>query len=366
MNPYQSLEQRAFWAPSVGRRDAEQIEDLWRPKMMIRPKHRISTFGSCFAQHIGQALKARDFIWHVTEPGPKEMLEESAKRFNYGVFTCRTGNIYTTSLLRQWVDWSIHHASVPDEVWEMGGRYYDPFRPAIEPDGFASQDEVIRSRSVTLKAFRRSIIESDLFVFTLGLTESWFNIPEGYEYPMCPGTIAGEFIPDKHKFVNQSFKDVYSNLVAALKQMRAENKKLRVLLTVSPVPLTATMSGDHVLVATTRSKSILRAVASEVADRFPWVDYFPSYEIIASAPFGGRYYKENKRSVDSAGVDHVMNQFFAGLSNKKEKVGANAMAANGQGKAIPRPAGTAKQSADEVACEEEFLEAFSSPSERSE
>ena len=35
--------------------------------------------------------------------------------------------------------------------------------------------------------------------------------------------------------------------------------KLRILLTVSPVPLTATAGDDHVLLATTYSKSVLRA-----------------------------------------------------------------------------------------------------------
>ena len=82
------------------------------------------------------------------------------------------------------------------------------------------------------------------------------------------------------------------------------------LLTVSPVPLTATASDKHVLTATTYSKSVLRAVAGELYDRYADIDYFPSYEIVASPWSRGFFYESNMRSVNAGGVSVVMQTFL--------------------------------------------------------
>ena len=346
MNPYQSLESRAFWAPAVGQREMMDINDLWRPKFDIAPNMRTATFGSCFAQHFAAALRDRGFSWMEAEAPPPRTPPQIARRYNYGVFSARTGNIYTTSLLLQWLQWAIGHSAPPDEVWEQDGRFFDPFRPAIEPNGFISKDELRASRQLTLGALRRIMRNAELFVFTLGLTESWRASNGTHEYPMCPGTVAGEFDPAQHHFVNQDYPFVQKHLQAALDLIESVNPSVRVLLTVSPVPLTATNSGNHVLVATTESKSILRAVAGATARARDNVDYFPSYEIINSAPFRGAFFESNQRSVGQAGVAHVMSQFFAGLGDVKAP--------------FPDMSDTTSpeaQSMEDAACEEALLEA---------
>lgn len=346
-HPYHDLPERAFWSPAVGRRDALEIDQLWQPKWPVRPRHGIATFGSCFAQHFGRALAERGYRWMQTECPPCELPPDTEKSLNYRVFTARTGNIYTVSLLHQWVAWSLGEASPPDEVWEGNRRFYDPFRPAIEPDGFANRDEVLASRDLTIEAFGDAVRKADIFVFTLGLTESWWNGPGDYEYPMCPGTVAGRFDPDQHVFRNQDYGFIEARLLQALKLIRGVNPRVRVLLTVSPVPLTATKSDAHVLVATTWSKSVLRAVAGQTAARLGFVDYFPSYEIIASAPFGGRFYEDNKRGVKRKGVDHVMATFFADQDRSFPQFARR----KGQ-TAVPR------DQRDDLVCEEELLSAF--------
>ncbi len=62
----------------------------------------------------------------------------------------------------------------------------------------------------------------------------------------------------------------------ALEDMLAEiNPDLRWLLTVSPVPLAATATGDHVLTATMRSKAVLRVVCDLLRDSSERIEYFP-------------------------------------------------------------------------------------------
>lgn len=343
MNPYSTVDPNGFWRPAVADRNMFEIEALWSPKFAITDKMAVSTYGSCFAQHIGRNLHQRGYHWLRSEARPFGLSDNTAKQFNYDVFSSRTGNIYTTTLLLQWLKWAFGAADVPEEIWEKNSRFYDPFRPNVEPNGFASREEVLLSRAATLDAFKDSVLKADVFVFTLGLTERWLNT-SGYEYPICPGTVAGDFDAAQHKFDNLEFPQVRQALSDALAVMSQHNPSLRYILTVSPVPLTATYSGKHVVVATMQSKSILRAVAGQIADRRANVDYFPSYEIINSPVFKGSFFEPNQRSVSAYGVGFVMDMFF---NCQKQAFGTQINTA--------KPA-SGKPSAEDLVCEEELLD----------
>ena len=157
------------------------------------------------------------------------MQADSRKTFNYGVFSARTGNIYTVSLLKQWTEWALGVKTPPQIYWLKDGRYIDPFRPAIEPGGFGSLEEMLASRAATIRAFRRALMECNIFVFTLGLTESWWDDVEGVEYPLCPGTVAGDFDPARHRFLNQSYPFVHQNLLETIRMIRAARKGLSLI-----------------------------------------------------------------------------------------------------------------------------------------
>lgn len=359
MNPYENLPTKAFWKLAVANKSMFDLTELWDPKFNIKPDEKVATFGSCFAQHIGNALKNRGFNWLITELSPQGCSDALAKKYNYGIFTARTGNIYTTSLLKQWTEWALGKKEIPEEVWEKDGRYFDPFRPRIEPDGFESIKEVRMSQLQTIKSFKESIELSDYFVFTLGLTESWFNKELGYEYPMCPGTVVGEFDIDKHQFANQKFEQIKVNLTDAMALMSKLNPKLKFILTVSPVPLTATNSGKHVAVATMASKSVLRAVADQLVTNRSNVDYFPSYEIINSPIFKGTFFEPNQRSVNPFGVNFVMDNFFKCLSGKFDEIGVcNHISQAGVDVKNTNVDVSSNDDFVDPACEEEFLAAF--------
>jgi hypothetical protein len=104
--------------------------------------------------------------------------------------------------------------------------------------------------------------------------------------------------------------------------MRRVNPTARILLTVSPVPLIATYTDEHVLVATTHSKAILRAVASAAAAEHENVYYFPAYEIITGNFSRGRYFEGNLRTIAPEGVAHVMRVFerVYGLADERESL----------------------------------------------
>ena len=348
-NPYTILPEKAFWRTAVADKNMLEIDELWNPKYPISEESRIATFGSCFAQHFGEALRARRFNWMNGEPAMTGLSNENIRHFNYNQFSCRTANIYTTSLLKQWLGWALLQNTQPTEYWEVDGRCFDPFRPRIEPNGFESVEEMRRSRQVTVDALAEVVRRADVFVFTLGLTESWVSAVDGYEYPMCPGTAAGEYDENKHKFVAQGYETIIGNLRQSVDMLRNANPEIKILLTVSPVPLTATNTGNHVLVATSASKAILRAVTDAMVSEFDYIDYFPSYEIISSPVYKGVFFKKNLRQVEKRGVDHVMQNFFLGLGLGEVKPVE---------KTAPNKEDIVAEKIADIACEEEILGAF--------
>jgi surfactin synthase thioesterase subunit len=349
-NPYRSLPPRSFWRTAVAEPAADDIGHLWQPKFAVGQDAPILTAGSCFARHIGRALLGAGMNWHDAEPPPPGLTAAQREARHYGEFSFRTGNIYTAAMLRQWLSWAFGAAAppvgeadppvgeadppvdgttVPAGVWAEGGRYFDPYRPAVEPGGHPSAEAVRAARDETLAAIRGAVGRAACLVFTLGLTEAWHDTDDGTVYPVCPGTVRGTFDERRHVFRNATFAEVYRDLSAAVALARAASPDLRVVLTVSPVPLTATATGGHALVATTYSKSVLRAVAGQLAAELGYVDYFPSYELITGSPFGARFFEPNLRTVTPEGVAFVMRHFRDAFGPRAGPPVRTAVAADG-------------------------------------
>lgn len=315
-HPYTRLPERSFWRTAVAEPDPLDITDLWTPKFTIGQDDPVVTAGSCFAAHIGRALLEEGMHWYDAEPPPPGLTRAERSARGYRRFSFRTGNIYTAAALRQWVAWALDEEKPPEEVWAEDGVFHDPYRPTVEPDGFTSPDDLLRSRGTTLAAVRTALTRADVLVFTLGLTEAWHDTPTGTVLPMCPGTVRGTFDPARHVLRNHTMAQVHSDLTSVLDLARGVNSRLRMVLTVSPVPLTATATGGHALVATTHSKSVLRAAAGQLADESDHVDYFPSYEIVTGFPYRAASYEPNLRTVSPDGVAFVMRHFFEALHGR--------------------------------------------------
>jgi GSCFA family len=231
--------------------------------------------------------------------------------YNYRVFSARYGNVYTSRQLVQLLDRAYGVFFPQDDIWQgPDGRFIDPFRPQIQPKGFASEAEFRADRQQHFAAIRRAVEELDVFVFTLGLTETWASKRDGAVYPLCPGVAGGVFDGTQYEFLNLTVNDVTNDLSEAIGRIRAKNPNARIILTVSPVPLAATAEDRSVLVSTTYSKSVLRVAAEQVASSLSYVAYYPSYEIITGAYSRGSYFASDLRSVTEAGVAHVMRLFM--------------------------------------------------------
>lgn len=345
-HPYKNLPPKSFWLPSVAQQSPFDIADIYQKKFSITATDGIASAGSCFAQHVGRHLKSSGFRYLDVEPPPEPLPQALHTRFGYGIYSARFGNIYTARQLLQLFDRAFDTFHPADAAWYKDDRVYDAFRPAIEPGGFASLDEMRVCRAGHLAAVRRMFEQVDVFVFTLGLTESWQSKLDGAVYPLCPGTVAGEYSDQKYEFHNFSAAEVLDDLSVFISKLRAIRPSARLLLTVSPVSLVATASPVHVLVATTYSKAVLRAVAGEIAASHDFVDYFPSFDLLASHPMRGMFYAPDMREVTAAGVEFVMQHFFAQHHVPRESQ-------------VDDAAQVENLHPDDIACEEIMLQRYS-------
>ncbi|TAJ85656.1 MAG: GSCFA domain-containing protein [Reyranella sp.] len=302
----------AFWRRSVAEVAPGEVDPVVGWKLKIGRDTKVATAGSCFAQHIARRLRSSGYHYFVSEQPPIKFGPEITTSFNYGTFSARYGNIYTSRQLLQLIQRAYGLFKPVDDMWTAAdGSIIDPYRPTIQPGGFPTLAEFKLSREQHLAAVRRMFEELDVFVFTLGLTECWTNVEDGAAYPICPGASGGTFDPKLHKFVNLDVADVCADMKGFAELLRRVNPNSKIMLTVSPVPLVATAEAAHVLTATTYSKSVLRVAAQTLANQLPEVHYFPSYEIITGPHARGAYYAEDAREVVEDGVAHVMRTFFA-------------------------------------------------------
>ena len=351
-SPYEKLSPDAFWRTAVVGQPFESIAGLYQKKFPISRSMPIATAGSCFAQHIARHLRKREFELIDAEPAPPGLDPDEARRFGFGLYSARYGNIYTARQLRQIAQEAFGAFQPADIVWQRNGRYFDALRPSVEPNGLASADAVLDHRAYHLRQIRKVIQSSGLFIFTLGLTEAWTHVQSGTTFPTAPGVIAGDFDPTIHRFHNFTFQEVYDDLLAFFDLARSENPTIRFLLTVSPVPLTATASGEHVLRATVYSKSVLRAVAGQLYQERADVEYFPSFEVVTSPLSKSAFFEENLRAVRPEGVEAAMNMFFAEHDDTSVQSRRDL-------EAMPAlPPEHESVSDDEVVCEEVLLDAF--------
>lgn len=310
-HPYRTLPDSAYWRRSVAAKGAE-VDPLVGDFPRILPSDKVATAGSCFAQHVARHLAASGFTYLVSESAHPFVPDEAARQAGYGLYSARYGNIYTTLQLVQLFDRAYGKFTPEEDVWPaLDGRHVvDPFRPTIQPGGFASEREMRADRAQHLARVRDMFETLDLLVFTLGLTETWMSKADGAAFPLCPGVAGGTFDPVAHQFRNLRTGEVRAQIEAFMTRLRSVNPAARLILTVSPVPLAATASGHHVLPATIYSKSALRAAAQEAAEDLDGVFYFPSYEIITGPQARGRFFAEDLREVTEEGVEQVMRVFL--------------------------------------------------------
>lgn len=351
-SPYAGLPDYQFWRRAVERVPVAEVNPVVNVRFKLSRENKVATAGSCFAQHISRTLQKNGFAYYVAEPG-NHLANDEATRRNYDVFSARYGNVYTARQLVQLFDRAYDRFTPLDTHWvRSDGRFVDPFRPQIEIDGFESAASVEKSRLEHFAAVREMFGTLDVLVFTLGLTETWRSRHDGAVFPLAPGVVAGEMTDRDYEFVNFRANDVVADMQSFIDRLLMVNRNAKIILTVSPVPLIATYENQHVLAATTYSKSVLRVAAGEITRQNPICDYFPSFEIITGAYNKGLYFESDLRSIKPEGVDHVMRLFMSSYGGENGAPAAVIARGNSDGDDIKKELALV----NEIVCDEEAID----------
>ncbi len=355
MNPYQIAPETAFWRNARRSLPGDLAKALFQPKIQIGINDRYMLAGSCFAQHLCRALKSVGLNVVDTERPPSGLPAATAKRYGFGQFSSRYGNIYSSRQMRELFEAALEIAAPHTVLHKKGDRYYDGLRPSVEPDGFDTPEEAIRLRAVHLEAVKRALNEANVLVITLGSTETWIDPPTGSTLPNCPGVVAGVYSDQTATFKNLTFMEVLEDLERIRDLFTSLGKDRRLVVTVSPVPLVATATGISIAQANTRSKSILRAAVDQFAGTYSDVEYFPSFDLVTYPAFRDDFFEDDLRRVTGKAVRFAIDAFMAahGLSPCQPK------SPTGLAQGL-RDRTVVDQSVDasEVLCDEEFIEAF--------
>src|SRR5690242_14800578 len=102
-HPYKDQPNHKFWYKSVTSPAPGRIDPVTKSKI-INKIDKVSTMGSCFAQHLAKNIAKAGFNYFVPEKAPGNLSESEALEKNYGIFSARYGNVYTVKQAVQLFD----------------------------------------------------------------------------------------------------------------------------------------------------------------------------------------------------------------------------------------------------------------------
>jgi hypothetical protein len=289
------------------------------PTPILSAKPKVFAIGSCFAVEIRHALRLAGYDVY-----PKYgEFKFDPKCQQAGSLPVRDNvNHYDTFTIRQEIERAVSRSHWPDHsLWNLTSRpngcrlhierpCQDPLRRHFYAAG---ADQIRALRHAMDQCIDDGLGCADVVIITLGLTECWRDKQSGLYACIGPESEKSESF-DRLKFHASTFEENRENLKAAIAAIRSAYPEKKIVLTVSPVRLHRTWSGEDVIVANTMSKATLRAVAGELCRSDRSLVYWPSFELSTLA----NIWKTDGVHVRTKAVRHIVHSFLQanGASNR--------------------------------------------------
>ena len=228
----------------------------------------------------------------ITDPTQHVLSESSAA----------WGIIFNTPSFRQLVERAFGLRELPRILWQLQTYYMDPFREEIK---FDCIEEYASNYDNHVASARDALMQAEVFIITLGLNEIWTFKMDNSVFSRSPWRIAPSFV--EHSTLSAEAN--IAELQVMLDALRRFNPNVKLIVTLSPVPLHATFLREryHVVEANMHSKAVLRTAAQAFVERNEGVYYFPSFELVV---FGSKDpWCEDQRHVNASAVSRVMEMF---------------------------------------------------------
>jgi GSCFA family len=226
------------------------------------------TMGSCFARNLSRGLNNSGYISHHMEIAE---------------------HINTTFANKVFVDW-LGDAAVDDAISER-------IAGLLPPDW---------SKEKTLQIIKIS----GVFILTLGVAPAFFDKTTGDFVLPRPSGLNSRVLAGKYLYRTTSVEENVENVLHIIKFIRDITPNIKIIVTVSPVPLLASFEYESAVQADCLSKSTMRLVAHEVVNNsnISNILYWPSFEIFRWAGSNsGDYF-----AADDGAAWHVSEEKVAG------------------------------------------------------
>ncbi|HLL27446.1 MAG TPA: GSCFA domain-containing protein [Xanthobacteraceae bacterium] len=268
----------------------------------------VLTMGSCFARNIEENL-----VKFGCRVPPLEFKipqsEHKGERDNHVL------SLFTPPAFRQTLEWmasifvrdgKVNEADCEKLLFRLGnGKVVDLSLSGSLPVTY----ERFLERRRELYELYATAFRAECLLMTPGLVEAWYDLEQSYYTNSAPFYDGKLLDPVRYELRVLDHDECKADLLAAIDIVRKHNPKVKVLITVSPVPLRTTFTNQDVLVANTYSKSVLRAACQEIVSERPFVDYFPSFEAVMLSTSG--VWERDHRHINDRLIGEIVKQVVA-------------------------------------------------------
>lgn len=273
-----------------------------KPSFSFDKSASIFCVGSCFARNIEEHLATRGI-----EPLSRRVFVPRSEWENRpsGLL-----NKFTIKSALNELKWVLEPFDVGPDFFEVSSKGVRDLQLA-PPQKLVDIDRAIARRNEFTTKYFRQLLEADIIIFTLGLNEVWHDNHTNFSLNAAPSRSAVSADPSRYHFYTPRVTECVDDLCEFYDALKAARKKpFHFVVTVSPVPLNATATGEDIRIANTISKSTLRVAANELIALRPDCIYFPSYEMITGAR-KDLAFAQDERHVKNSVVRDVVGKFIA-------------------------------------------------------
>lgn len=243
------------------------------PSFTLREGAKIFTIGSCFARNVEEKLlqlgfrvPCKDFSAPASEAGGRR-----------------------NRLLNQYNPGSMSQFLVSALDGEDLGGMHEISQDQVMDSLLSTGKTVTRQRAEErrreiVRLYQDGLMDADAVFITLGLTETWIDLRDQVFLNDAPPLSLLKADPDRFAYVPLRPHRSSQMVRGMIERLRRESE-VKIIITVSPVPLQTTFSVQDAVIANSYSKAVLRVAATTVANEFDGVDYFPSFEMVSTMGF---------------------------------------------------------------------------------
>jgi hypothetical protein len=260
--------------------------DISEPKETIDYRHDILVVGSCFTEHIGNALKELKFS---VLQNPNGILFDPQSV---------TASLVSYMQNRQYAESDLIYLNELWQSWQHHSRFSG-----------TDKNEVLSNINRSQKTASKFLRNADWLIITLGTAFSYKLNENGLGVANCHRAPAQQF--RKHLMTIEEMNTALDN---CLHQLFHFNPKIRVLFTVSPV--------RHIrdgVVDNNRSKARLIEVVHHLVNKFDKLYYFPAYEIVIDVLRDYRFYDIDLVHPNYSATQFVLKHFMESFINEPSR-----------------------------------------------